>query len=345
MANIIVQALSILAALLLLSIFVMVHEYGHYKAGKLLGFRIDEFSIGMGPKLFGKKKNGTLFAVRLFPIGGMCRFYGEDEAEKDSGSFNAQRPWKRFLVLLAGPAMNLLFALVFAVIVLTAYGDYVAQVASVNQDSPAALAGMQTGDILYAVNGKRIQYVDDAVSKIRAVTTGDAVMTVLRAGQKVDLTVKNIYNAEAGHNQIGIQVETARRSYGFFGAAAASFPFVGSILKQMFEFLGGLFTHGVQQGQVAGPVGTVVIIGQAVRSGLESVLYLAVLISINLAVINLLPLPALDGGRLVFVAAEGVRGKPVSREKEGMVHFVGLLLLFALIIVLTYGDIRTLLGG
>jgi len=346
MGNIIAQVLSIIAALLLLSIFVMVHEYGHYKVGRLLGFRIDEFAIGMGPKLFGKEKNGTLYAVRLFPIGGMCRFYGEDETEKDSGSFNAQKPWKRFLVLLAGPAMNLLFALLFAVIALTAYGDYVPGVDSIaKQDGPAALAGMQAGDILYAVNGSHIRYYEDAVDQIRAVKDNDAVITVLRQGQKMDLAVENIYNAEVGYNQIGINIMPVRQPYTFFGAVGAAFPFVGSIIQEMFGFLGGIFTKGVQQGDVLGPVGTIGVIGTAVRSGLEPVLRLAVLLSVNLAVINLLPLPALDGGRLVFVAAEGLRGKPISREKEGMVHFVGILLLFALIIVLTYGDIRTMLGG
>lgn len=346
MDSLLSEVLSIIAALLLLSFMVMVHEFGHYGMGRLLGFKIQEFAIGMGPKLFGKEKNGILYAVRVFPIGGMCRFYGEDEAVKDGKSFGAQKAWKRFLVILAGPVMNVVFAVVFAIISLTAYGDIVPAVHSIAEESsPAQAGGMQPGDILYAVDGVHIEYYDDTVDKIRAVQDTDVVVTVLRNGEKVDLLLKDIYNEEAGYNVLGINLAPVRQPYGFFAAVGAAFPFVGSIIKEMFAFLGGLFTQGVQQGDVLGPVGTISYIGYAVRNGLEMVLRLAVLISVNLAIINLLPLPALDGGRLAFVAVEGVRGKPIPQEKEGMVHFVGIVLLFALIIVLTFNDIRTMLGG
>jgi regulator of sigma E protease len=340
------QVLSIIAALLLLSLFVMVHELGHYGVGRLLGFKIQEFAIGMGPKLFGVEKKGILYAVRAFPIGGMCRFYGEDEEAKDPRSFGSQKTWKRFLVILAGPVMNLLFAFLFAVVALTAYGDIVPAIHSITeQGSPADVAGMQPGDILYAVDGARIEYYEDAVAKIRAVKGTDTVVTVIRDGKKLDIQLHDIYNAEAGYNIVGVNLTAARLPYGLFEAIGAAFPFVGSIVGEMFSFLGGLFTKGVQQGDVLGPVGTITYIGYAVRTGFETVLRLAVLISVNLAIINLLPLPALDGGRLAFLTVEGLRGKPIPQEKEGMVHFVGIVLLFALIIVLTFNDIRTMFGG
>ncbi len=340
------EILSIIAALLLLSLFVMVHEAGHYGVGRLLGFKIQEFAIGMGPKIFGKEKNGILYAIRAFPIGGMCRFYGEDEEAKDNRSFGAQKAWKRFLVILAGPVMNLIFAFLFAVVALTAYGDIVPAVHSITeQGSPAQVAGMQPGDILYAVDGQRVEYYEDAVDKIRAVKGTDTVVTVIRDGEKKDIALHDIYNEKAGYNVIGINLTAARMPYRFFDAIGAAFPFVGSIVGEMFSFLGSLFTKGVQQGDVLGPVGTITYIGYAVRTGFETVLRLAVLISVNLAVINLLPLPALDGGRLAFLTVEGIRGKPISQEKEGMVHFIGIVLLFALIIILTFNDIKTMLGG
>ncbi|HWR22770.1 MAG TPA: M50 family metallopeptidase [Feifaniaceae bacterium] len=343
--EIVSQILSVLAALLLLSIFVMVHEYGHYKVGKLLGFGVVEFAIGMGPKIWGREKNGTLYAVRAFPIGGMCRFYGEDEEIRDGKSFNAQKMWKRFLVILAGPVMNLIFAVVFAVIALTAYGDYAAAVDKIpDTSSPAYAAGMRPGDVVHAINGEPVRY-DNVVSKIIAVKENDAVITVERNGEQLDLKVENIYDAEAGRNLLGVNLAPIRVPYTFLQALGGSFGYVGSIIQDMLGFLRGMFTTGVQLNDVAGPVGTIGIIGTAVRVGVEVVLRLSVMLSVNLAVINLLPLPALDGGRLVFIALESIRRKPVPEKVEGMIHFVGIILLFGLIILLTFNDIKRMIGG
>ncbi len=343
--EIVSQILSILAALLLLSIFVMVHEYGHYKVGKLLGFGIVEFAIGMGPKIWSREKDGTLYAIRAFPIGGMCRFYGEDEEIKDGKSFNAQKTWKRFMVILAGPIMNIVFALVFAIIALTAYGDYAAAVKEIpNTSSPAYVSGLRPGDVLYAVNGERVRY-NNAVSKIIAVEENEAVITVLRNGKELNFNVENIYNEEAGRNILGVNIDFVRVPYTFFEAIGGSFTYVGSSIQDMFGFFRTMFTQGVQLDDVAGPVGTIGIIGSAVRVGLEMVLQLSVMLSVNLAVINMLPLPALDGGRLAFLTLEGIRRKPVPERVEGMVHFVGIILLFGLIILLTFNDIKRMIGG
>ena len=343
--EIVSQILSILAALLLLSIFVTVHEYGHYKAGRLLGFGIVEFAIGMGPKLWSREKNGILYAIRAFPIGGMCRFYGEDEEIKDGKSFNAQKAWKRFLVILAGPLMNILFALVFAIVALTAYGDYRAAVAEVTDtSSPAYLAGVQPGDVLYAINGKAVSSTQDAVNKIVAVEEKEAVLTVGRGEETLDLKLENIYNEEAGRNLIGITIGLVRVPYTFAEAITGSFAYVGSILQEMVGFFRGMFTTGVQLDDVAGPLGVISVIGTAVRVGLEMVLRLSVMLSVNLAFINLLPIPGLDGSRLAFLTLEGIRRKPVPERVEGTIHLIGMILLFALIILLTFNDIKRLLG-
>lgn len=340
------QVLSILAALLILCVFVFVHELGHYTAGRLLGFRIQEFAIGMGPIVYKKEKKGILYSLRALPIGGMCRFYGEDEAPSAKDSFNAQRPWKRLLVVLSGPAMNILFAVLFAAISLFAYGDVVPAVSGfADGASPAREQGMMAGDIIRAVDGKRVEYYDDVIPRIRAANGEHAVITVERDGKPVDLEMNNIYDAGLGRNYLGINIEPVRKPFGVLEAVGGSFVYVGSVIRQMFDFLGNLFTNGVQQGDFVGPVGTITYIGQAVRLGFETVLRIGVLISINLAIFNILPLPALDGGRTVFILVEWIRGKPIPAEREGMVHFVGILLLFGLMIVLTFGDVSRLLGG
>ncbi|MDL2258522.1 M50 family metallopeptidase [Eubacteriales bacterium OttesenSCG-928-K08] len=338
--------LSILAALVVLSILVMVHELGHFGVGRLLGFSIQEFAIGMGPKIFSRKKGETLFSIRALPIGGMCQFYGEDKAAEDTKSFTAQKPWKRFLVILAGPLMNMLFALLFAIVTLSAYGNLVPAVAEAPEEtSPAAIAGVKAGDILWAINGDRIEYVSDASEKIRLVEENQLVVTVERDGVKQDILVQNIYNEEAGRNLIGVSITSVRKHFGFFEAIGESFFYVGSMVREMFGFFGGLFKGQVSSGDVMGPVGTISFISAVVRTNFEVILRLSILLSVNLAMINLLPLPALDGGRLVFITIEGIRGKPIKPEREGMVHFIGLMLLFALIIFLTFSDIRALITG
>lgn len=333
----------------MLTVFVAVHELGHYAAGRLLGFGILEYAIGMGPVVLKKVKNGIQYSLRALPLGGLCRFYGEDGELPPGGGdripFNRQKLWKRAVVVAAGPLMNILLAVALAAVTLGVFGDIVAQVQDFTYGNSAAeRAGVQKGDILYAVEGERLLSYSEAVPAIRAASGEELEITVLRAGKKVDLTLHDVYNAEAGYNQIGVNIGAARRSYGALEAVGDSFGYVWAIVREMFQALGRMFTTGVQEGDLMGPVGTISIMSEFVRYGWETMLRLAVLISVNLGILNILPVPGLDGGRLAFMAVEGVRGKPVPPEKEGMVHFVGLVLLFGLVILLTVQDVRGLLG-
>lgn len=340
--------LSILAALLVLSVFVVVHELGHFVAGRLLGFTVLEFAVGMGPAILKKEKNGITYSLRAFPIGGMCRFYGEDEEAKDGRSFASHPVWKRIIVVAAGPVMNILTAILFAVVSLMSYGVYV-DVPTVqelsSETAPAAVAGIEPGDVLYAINGDVIESYEETSELILGASGVEMTITVQRDGELVDLIVRDFYNEAEGRNLIGITYGYGRERYGLFKAIGSSFRYVWDIFVEMARFIGSIFTQGVQAGDVVGPVGTVTIIGQAVRTGFETVLYLAVLISVNLAFMNLLPLPALDGGRLVFLVIEAIRRKPVPPEKEGMVHFAGLVLLMLLMVYLTVSDVRGLVNG
>ncbi len=340
------SVLIILVALALLGIIVTVHELGHFLMGRLLGFSILEFSVGMGPVILKKESKGIQYSLRALPIGGMCRFYGEDAEAADGRCFNAQKLWKRFLVVVSGPVMNFLFALLLCIVTLVAYGDYVPKISEIpDPSSPAYLGGMRTGDIITEIDGKDVQFYAETVDMILAVDTDDVAVAVLRDGQKQELMLRHIYNAEQGRNLIGITIEPVRQSFGLFGATGRSLSYLWNVVTETFAGLGRMIGCDVSSADVAGPVGIIVLISDAVRYGLETVLRFAVVISLSLGITNLLPLPALDGGRLVFMVVEGVRGKPIPPEKEGMVHFVGLVLLFGLVIFLTYNDITNLIKG
>lgn len=348
MEGLLSNIVSIIGALLLLSVFVIAHEFGHFFAAKRLGFKVEEFAVGMGPKLFGKTHRGTLFSVRAFPIGGMCRFHGEDTESDDPDNFNAQKVWKRIVVVVAGPLMNLLFALLIATASLMAYGDVVGQSITVADVGDASeQSGLMVGDQIIRADGEDIVYFADLSARIAEPSSEQMILTVIRNGAETDVPVTVLGSEENGNKRMGIQVNLApiRQRYGLFEAIGGSFRYIGDLITAMFQFFGSIFTQGVQQGDVVGVVGTVNVIGQAVKLGLEVVLYLAVLISVNLAIINLLPLPALDGGRLVFLIIEAIRRKPVPPDKEGMVHFAGFVLLMGLAVLLTISDIRMLAGG
>ena len=335
--------LSIVGALLVLTVLVFVHELGHFYAGKKLGFRIDEFAIGMGPVVCSKEKNGTRFAIRALPIGGLCAFHGEDEGVSDPECFNAQPVWKRMIVVLAGPFMNILLAVVLAVIILMTYGEYMPMINDFTaENTPAEAAGIQVGDIITEIDGKSITYYAECTDYKQQADPARIEVTVRRDGMDVTLTAHDIYDSESGSNRLGIYISPERLRYGLLEAATNSVRYTCYIVKEMFKVLGGLFTGSVTSDDVAGPVGTISIIGQAVRAGFEVVLRLGVLISINLGIMNILPIPALDGGRFLFMVIEAVRGKPIPPEKEGMIHMAGLVLLFSLMILLTVMDVRKL---
>ena len=337
--------LSVLAALVLISVLVTVHELGHYLVGRKLGFTILEFAVGMGPVILKKEKNGIEYTLRALPIGGMCRFYGEDSEETNEKCFSAHAAWKKILVIVAGPLMNLLFALVLSVITLLSYGNYMPSVVELTApDLPAASAGVEPGDIIVAVDGKKVHEYDEAVPLIKAASGKDLLLTVERDGRSVDCRLENVYNEALGYNLIGVTIEAARVRLGFFESIVESVHYMGMVIGQTFDFFGTLFQGKVTSSDVAGPVGTIAYVSQAVRYGFEVVLRFGILISISLGIFNLLPIPALDGGRLVFLLFEAVTGKKVDPEKEGMVHFVGLILLFGLMIFLTYNDIAGLVA-
>lgn len=323
----------------------MIHELGHYTAGRILGFGIVEFSVGMGPVLFKKNKNGIQYSLRALPIGGMCRFLGEDEDLQDSRAFNLQKVWKRIVVVLSGPVVNLLFALLAAIVTLSIFGDIMPSVYEITEDSPAAVAGLQEGDIITAIDGKKLMYYNQITERIQDADSQEMQMTVLRDGESVVLDFTDFYNEEAGKNVIGITMTGEHVKFGFGETIARSASYIVTTFTETIKFIGQAFQGQVTSEDAGGPVKIVAYLSEAVRYGSESVLRMMILISASLGIMNLLPIPALDGGRLVFMYIEAIRGKAISPEKEGMVHFVGLILLFGLMILLTFTDIQSLIRG
>ncbi len=350
--------LYIIAALLMFGIMITVHEAGHFFAARLNGIPVREFAIGFGLKLasWKSKKHETQFAIRAIPLGGYCAFYGEDdgseEAKEDPRYFGNFSAWRRLTTILAGPLMNLLMAFVVAVGfyalsgIPTITGPAVTSVQSVNANSPAEYAGLKPFDIVREINGVEIR--DNVTEAIDAATKEGAVpmeMVVERAGKEELLTVTPMYSDEAGRYMIGVNLltntpqtwkqgtlsETINAAYQMSVQAGAS----------IFQAIGNLFFRGEGFRDMAGIVGvTQTIVQTTQESQLQGYLFLMCLISINLGLFNLLPIPGLDGSRILFLLVEAIRGKPFKRE--GYVHAIGMLLLFALMIWINIRDILRL---
>ena len=331
----------VLLALLLLGVLVTVHEAGHFLVARLCGIQVMEFSIGMGPKLFARTgKRGTVYSLRALPVGGYCKFYGEDEDVDDPRAYNKQAVWKRFLSVLAGPVMNFVAGFVIVLVFVFAIGEYYLQVQEVTPDMPAAQAGLLAGDVLVGVDGLAVSG-PQAVSNAVANSGGQPVtLTVMRADGYADVVVTPQAGEEPGTYAIGILYGSARVRLPFWESVQVSANWCVSVVQEVWRALVGLVTRGEGADEIAGPVGTIDVIQQQTRvGGLDVYLKLAALISLNLGLMNLLPIPALDGSRLIFFLIEAVRRKPVNPNVEGAIHMAGFALLMLVVVVFTYQDI------
>ncbi len=437
---------SVLLAILILLIMITVHEFGHYLVGKLLKFKIDEFSIGFGPAIFKKKrkKSDEIFAIRLIPLGGYCAFAGEDEIEEerkkkkrkkkdgdtmseeeasdlmsgpfdellnepkreledtvliltpptgeatpaprdikhgeeerppekkpacDDGLFTHKKPWQRILVLLAGAFMNYILALFFIGALFAGYGQSMIRIGSVEAD-PAYGETFEAGDILLSAGGKTIYLTTDLADAVRGKPDGYLLefcvarrmedgsmrkfsrLVSLRAG--VDAEGNKREKVEVGNSASFAQVlraigvgtvqhedgkmyfdyDTVQYRFGFFETVGHTFMYSFKIAGTIFRVIGELFTGRIGINTLGGPVTTIATTSEVVStSGFKGFLEMAAFIGVNLAVFNLLPIPALDGSKIVFTAIEWIRKKPISRKVEAVIHLVGIVLLFAFAIL------------
>ena len=332
----------VLMALLLLGILIILHEAGHFWAARLCGIEVQEFSVGMGPLLLQRRgKDGTAYSIRALPIGGFCRFYGEDEGETaDPRAFDRAPLLRRMFTVFAGPGMNFIVAILAIVIYLSAVGipAIIPAVGAVEEN--ADKAGLRVGDRLIAVNGTLTDDTNAISQEIASSEGNPVILTVRRGPDELELTIVPFYDGELKRYRLGFSFAQARERTSVLKSIPFSVRYNWESILLIVRTLKNLVFHGEGVSDMTGPVGTVYVIQEATREGgLDIWLELLALISVNLGIMNLLPIPGLDGSRLLFQLFEAIRGKPVNRELEGTIHLAGIALLMGLMLVLTYKDI------
>lgn len=351
--------MTLILFIVIFGVVVIAHEFGHFLLAKANGIHVVEFAVGMGPNIFSFKKGGTKYALKLFPIGGACMFEGEDglaekEGEESEGSFQKASVWGRISTVAAGPIFNFILAFIIAFIMVN-MTDVIAIrdpiVSQVVEGGGAAAAGIRDGDKLISLNGERLRlYQEISLFMQTSYTGGDIEVVYEREGVRYTTTVTPQYDEASGISMLGVINASFVEPEGFATLKYAWYEMRYSA-KATYKSLGMLFRGRVSRQDVAGPVGIAVnVVGKTYetakdygwQSVLLSMLNITLMLSVNLGILNLLPIPALDGGRLVFLFLEIIRGKPIPPEKEGIVHFVGLMFFMVLMVFVFFNDLANI---
>ena len=341
---------TILFAIVMFSIIIFVHEFGHFITARMFGVAVHEFAIGMGPKIFSRQKGETTYSLRLIPIGGFCSMEGEDsEKTDDPGSINSKPWYQRLVILSAGSIMNLILGFVITVIfigVIYAPTGIPTTVVDGVLEQSSLYGELQPGDRIVALNGERINIRRDLDDLMFENGKNKATLTVKRDGKKIDFEFTPIDAKRTDGRDAYLVGFTAKvQPATLFGVLREGYFNTVYNGKLVFKSLGMLTSGQAKVSDVSGPVGVVGVMNdQAQSGGILALLFLASFISVNIGIMNLLPLPALDGGRIFFVLVEAVRRKPIPPEKEGVVHFIGIVLLLGFMLFVTWNDIAKLLG-
>ena len=352
--------LYVIIAILLFGILIGVHEFGHFFTAKLFGVRVNEFSIGMGPALVSSQRGETLYALRLFPVGGYCAMEGEDEDSDDPHAFSRQRGWKKIIILSAGAAMNFLVGLVLVLLLFSGAKQFVGT--TVVHFAPGfpwqGEEQLMAGDRIVKINGERIYLYSDITMFLNRGYGQPYDLVVERDGRRVEINDLPLepreYPLDNGQTSVRFGLNFAYEPATVWSRLTYSWYNAIDFVRLVRVSLTDLFTGGVGIKDMAGPIGivdTITQVGeqaQTVRIALERILYLGALIAVNLAVMNLLPLPALDGGRIFFLLVGGVYTRITRRrldpKYEGYIHLVGLVLLLGLTAVVAFNDISRIVG-
>ncbi len=358
----------VIIAMLIFGIIVLAHEWGHFIAARRNGVLVEEFAIGMGPILYSVKKGDTLYSIRWVPIGGMCRMLGEDEESIDKRSFNSKSVYARIVIILAGAFMNIVLAYVLQLGVTAFELTNTTVISKVSENSPASKAGIVAGDKILKYNDSKINSFEDAIFAIMNDGTGESVITVQKSnGDIVSKAITPEYREAESRYIVGISpvskaswlsswIYTEKEDQEYIETleklGAGEF-FASSVNKLLFKVklvLNGvkdLFSFNLTPDDFMGPIGLVDTIGATYEESMEkngalvaalNMMDLTILISANLAVFNLLPFPALDGGRFLFLLIEALRGKPVDQKKEAIFHLIGFVLLIGFSIFIAFQD-------
>lgn len=344
--------INILLFILILGIIVFIHEFGHFILAKWNGVYVYEFALGMGPKICGFKKGETEYNLRAIPIGGFCQLAGEDLDTDDDKKIPKEKrlqnkkAWQRFLIMLFGPMNNFILAVILIFLIGLIWGGSTMNpvISEVEKDSASYEAGLKSNDKILSINKNKIDTSDD-ISLYLAVASPKKTSTIVveRNNKKYTYKVKPKKIKENGKEtyRYGI-IMKQKKTKGFGNAFVYTYQKTKSIFKQMFVTIGYLFTGRISLSQLSGPVGIYSIVGEQRSAGIASLIYLTAFLSINVGVINLLPIPAFDGGHILFIIIEKIKGSPVKPELENKIHSIFLILLLILMVVITFNDILRL---
>lgn len=343
---------TIALAILFFGVIIIIHEFGHFICAKLFDVKVNEFSIGMGPAIFKKQKGETQYSLRALPIGGYVSMEGEDEESEDERAFNKKKVWQRIIIVVAGATMNLILGLVIMAITLSTSTDLIGT-NTIKEFYPTAVSnqqgGLKEGDKFLKIDGHAVWSERDLSFLMSRSDSGVFDFVVERDGEKVELNNVAFKTEDVEYNGKTVTMITydfviVGEKPTFKNVFVNSFTQSASIVRTVWLSLFDVVTGRYGMSELAGPVGTVDIIADVAQSAaeehnFEQLLFIMALITINIGVANLLPLPALDGGRLMFLIIEGIRRKPVNRKYEGYIHAAGLALLLLLMVFVTYNDI------
>ncbi len=328
--------LTAIYAILIFCFLIFIHEFGHFITAKACGVPVHEFSLGMGPKILQFGRGETRYSLRAFPIGGYVQMEGEDEDTDDPRSFQKKKTWQKCLIVAAGALMNVLAAIVLVVALFVYIGTPSTTLGAVLPDGPAAAAGLAAGDRILEIDGVRMEEWMDISAAINASEGAPIRLLVERDGSTLNFSLQAAFNETEQRWLLGINTKVA---HSFPVALREGLRSCGSMSLLMVKAFATLFSGGGSINDVVGPVGIVSVIHSQAALGLIYIINLTAVISLNLAIVNLLPLPALDGGRLLFLILGGISGHPLSAETEGRIHYAGMLLLLAFMVFLIFHDV------
>lgn len=350
--------MGIVIAIIIFGLIVMVHEFGHFICAKLSKVSVLEFSIGMGPKLIQKKFGETMYSLRLLPVGGYCAMEGEDEDSDDPHSFRSAKLWKRMIILVAGAGMNFVLGFMAIVIMMSmlasvpttqisGFSAVELEDGTLERQSGSYDSGLRHDDIFYEIDDTRIYSMLDLNYILSSSPTNVHDVTVIRDGEKVEFDDVNFQSPSGSTIDFGL-VQKEKNPLTIVKGSGEMFMSMGHIVGMSLK---QLVSGNAKKEDVSGPVGVVTAINETtqesedIKDTVFQLIYMTALITINIGIFNLLPIPGLDGGRLIFCFIELIRRRPVKPEHEGYVHLAGMVLLFGIMIFATYNDIVRLITG
>ena len=340
--------MTIIYFIFILGIIVFIHELGHFIFAKKAGVYVYEFAIGMGPKIISKKskKSETVYSLRLIPLGGFCAMAGEDEEDENipkEKHLNNKKWFQRFMVLFAGPMMNFILAFVLLFMYALIFGSYETKpiVGMVADDSPAYVAGLQKNDRILKIDDKKVNSWDEAIIELQFIDADKVTFNVERDDKTLDIIIRPEKNTDENDNvtyYYGI-AQDATKKYGLVASLDFSVNKLSSLTQTMTTIIKGLFTGKVGLSSMSGPVGIYEVVGTQAKAGISNIIYLTAYLSINVGYMNLIPFPAFDGGRILFLFIEAIRRKKITPKVEATINNIGFILLMILMLVVTGNDI------